>query len=222
MMQRSKMAAIGGSFFVHALLILLLAYQAGRFPAVQQRGDASPLMVDLVAPEAPGGAPGASGSQRTAGDRHLKSSEPFVPDALPLQQIAPAGGPAALVQPVAKFDSGTVAGALAASAKTGSAPAVAGGEAFDAFRSVLLSHIQHYRDYSQSARDSRAQGVVLLHFAMNRNGDVIDVWVEHSSGQVSVDAAAIATVRRAQPLPRIPDTLPDRLSITFPLSFELT
>jgi len=89
------------------------------------------------------------------------------------------------------------------------------------FQKTLLAHIAHYRRYPSQARRDGLQGVVLVVFAMQRSGNVLDVWIESSSGRTVLDSAAVDTIRRAQPLPAIPPQLPDRLNISVPIAFAL-
>ncbi|WP_368854807.1 energy transducer TonB [Methylosinus sp. Ce-a6] len=88
-----------------------------------------------------------------------------------------------------------------------------------AFQRALQSHIALYRRYPEEARRARMQGTVQILFSMRRDGSVLDVWVRASSGQRALDAAAVDTIRLAQPLPRIPPELPDRLTILAPVEF---
>jgi protein TonB len=90
------------------------------------------------------------------------------------------------------------------------------------FQRTLLRHIARYQNYPDEARSARLQGVVQLVFAMTRDGIVLDVWIKSSSGSSILDQAALDTIRRAQPLPRIPSELPDRLNILVPVSFALS
>lgn len=89
------------------------------------------------------------------------------------------------------------------------------------FQKALLNHIARYRRYPSAARREALQGVVQVVFAMRRDGSLLDVWVETSSGQSILDAAAVDTIRRAQPLPAIPTQLPNRLKILVPIAFSL-
>lgn len=89
------------------------------------------------------------------------------------------------------------------------------------FQRALLTHIARYRRYPEEARRERLQGTVQVLFAMRRDGTVTDVWVRISSGQRVLDAAAADTIRQAQPLPRIPPELPDRLTILVPVAFDM-
>jgi periplasmic protein TonB len=87
------------------------------------------------------------------------------------------------------------------------------------FQRALLRHIERYQVYPVEARGERLQGLVQLVFAMGRDGRVLDAWVKQSSGSVVLDKAALDTVKRAQPLPRIPNELPDRLNVMIPVAF---
>ncbi|MEI9923184.1 MAG: energy transducer TonB [Bradyrhizobium sp.] len=89
------------------------------------------------------------------------------------------------------------------------------------FQRALLSHIARYRRYPDDARRDGIQGIATVLFAMRRDGTVAEVWVRSSSGNNSLDAAALDTIRRAEPLPRIPAELPDRLNVLIPVAFNL-
>ena len=88
------------------------------------------------------------------------------------------------------------------------------------FSEVLLEHIRIYQRYPDAAAQQSQRGVVQVLFAMNCNGTVIDVRVTTSSGFAMLDQEAVAMVRRAQPLPRIPAQLPDRLNVLLPVAFS--
>jgi periplasmic protein TonB len=89
------------------------------------------------------------------------------------------------------------------------------------FQRALLSHIARYRRYPDGARRDQARGTVQLLFSMLRDGTVTEVRIASSSGYSLLDVAAIETIRKAQPLPRIPAELPERLNILVPVAFEL-
>ncbi len=115
-----------------------------------------------------------------------------------------------------------------ASAATTSAPASAAApvrmptiQIAKIFQTALLSHIARYRRYPDAARQDRLQGIVQAVFAMRRDGTVTEVWIKSTSGHKLLDVAAIETIRRAQPLPKIPSELPDHLNILMPVAFDL-
>lgn len=84
------------------------------------------------------------------------------------------------------------------------------------FRRTLLSHIARYR----KTHSAGLHGVVQVLFAMRRDGSVSEVWVRTSSGNIVLDQEAMDTIKRAQPLPGIPSELPDRLTVSLPVSFQ--
>jgi protein TonB len=90
-----------------------------------------------------------------------------------------------------------------------------------AYRTRLEAHLARYRRYPAAARTAGEQGVVVLRLQMNRSGQVIDVWVESSSGVPTIDDEAIAAATRAAPLPAFPAGWPERMSIAIPVVFRL-
>lgn len=56
-------------------------------------------------------------------------------------------------------------------------------------------------------------------FTVSRGGGVSGVRVSRSSGNPALDNEALATIRRAQPLPPIPPEVPQS-SLTFPVPFS--
>ncbi len=120
-------------------------------------------------------------------------------------QVAP------VIPPAARTDPGT---SLTSGAKANSRTA-------SAFQRTLFAHIAHFRNYPEQALLEKMQGTVQVLFAMRRNGTVTDLFVQKSSGHEELDAAAVATIRRAQPLPSIPPALPDNLTILIPVAFNL-
>jgi protein TonB len=96
-----------------------------------------------------------------------------------------------------------------------------GGRAASIFQRILFTHIARYQAYPDSARRDRLQGQVELYFSMRRDGTVSDIEVSSSSGYPELDDAAIDTIKRAEPLPRIPSELPDSLNIVLPVVFDM-
>lgn len=90
-----------------------------------------------------------------------------------------------------------------------------------AYRAKLQAHLARYRVYPAEARRERRQGAVVLRLQMNQQGQVIDVWVEVSSGVAAIDAEAVAAASRAEPLPAFPAGWPERMSIAVPVLFRL-
>uniref|UniRef100_B0T7P1 TonB family protein n=1 Tax=Caulobacter sp. (strain K31) TaxID=366602 RepID=B0T7P1_CAUSK len=88
------------------------------------------------------------------------------------------------------------------------------------YRQRLLAHIQPFRRFPTQAQDADARGIVQLIFMVDQRGSVVGVWVKSSSGFEVLDAEAVATVLRAQPMPRVPPGLPAPLTVQLPVSFN--
>jgi periplasmic protein TonB len=84
------------------------------------------------------------------------------------------------------------------------------------YQRALLSHIARYRQHPGQGRIGHVQ----LMFSMLRDGTVTDVWITSGSGDTIVDRAAIETIRKAQPMPKIPAELPEQMNIQVPIVFE--
>jgi protein TonB len=87
------------------------------------------------------------------------------------------------------------------------------------YQSELLSHIGRFRRYPPAARRERLRGTARVLFRLRRDGAVEELWLKSGSGQAVLDNEAIDTIRRAQPLPPIPASLPSRLNVELPVEF---
>lgn len=87
------------------------------------------------------------------------------------------------------------------------------------FQQALQRHIARFQHYPALARDSRLEGTVHVMFRLRRDGTISDAWIQTTSGQMVLDEEALATVRRAEPLPPIPGELPDQLRVLLPIAF---
>jgi protein TonB len=66
----------------------------------------------------------------------------------------------------------------------------------------------------------RTTGVVTIHFSVRRNGQIDRLEVRKSSGNEGLDKAAYDIMRKAQPLPPIPDRMHvDRIDGELPINF---
>ena len=90
------------------------------------------------------------------------------------------------------------------------------------WRSDLLGRLQRAKRYPDLARSRGDQGVATVSFTMDRTGHVLAVTLIRSSGSSLLDEEAAALVRRAEPLPRLPDEIAGTsLTLTVPISFAL-
>ncbi|NAX48900.1 TonB family protein [Photobacterium halotolerans] len=86
---------------------------------------------------------------------------------------------------------------------------------------LLHAHLEQHKKYPRQAKRFGRQGVPVIAFTMDRNGQVLAVKLVKSSGSGSLDEEAQALVRRAEPLPRPPFGIAgERLTFTVPISFR--
>lgn len=86
----------------------------------------------------------------------------------------------------------------------------------------VLVQLNRYRRYPRLAEVRRQQGVPYIRFVMDRQGMVLSVALERSSGFSDLDREALALPTRAQPLPKPPDDKPgDSLELVVPVQFFL-
>ncbi len=179
-------------------------------PAGEARGEqASTIQVRLIPHPDPVPIPAAVPSQAVANNVVERAS----PSHAEQEDDTPVTAP----QAPAAVPSQVVSSLATESPATTTAPP---SKAIALFQQALLRHIGRYRRYPAAARQNHLQGTVQTFFSLRRDGTVLDVWVEAGSGQPVLDREAIATVRRAQPLPPIPPDLPDHLNIQVLLAFD--
>jgi protein TonB len=90
------------------------------------------------------------------------------------------------------------------------------------WQTTLVRRLQQYKRYPNDARARDEQGVVLLSFSLDRNGRVLAHKIAHSSGYPDLDAEVMAMIKRAEPLPAFPPSMPQaQLDLTVPIRFSL-
>jgi periplasmic protein TonB len=90
------------------------------------------------------------------------------------------------------------------------------------WQSLLLKHLQQFKNYPSDARERNEQGVAMLAFSIDRNGHVLARRIVSSSGYADLDAEVLALVERAQPMPAFPTSMTQaQLDLTVPIRFSL-
>jgi protein TonB len=90
------------------------------------------------------------------------------------------------------------------------------------YAATLLAWLEQHKEYPRRARMRRQQGTVLLYFVVDREGRVQDYRIEQSSGHVALDEEVQKMIKRAQPLPAMPDTMDNStLELVVPVQFFL-
>jgi protein TonB len=82
------------------------------------------------------------------------------------------------------------------------------------YRQRINAHLQLFK-----GGGAGGGGHVMAVFTVNRSGGVSGARVARSSGNAALDNEAVATIRRAAPLPPIPPEIPQS-SLTFPVPFS--
>jgi protein TonB len=90
------------------------------------------------------------------------------------------------------------------------------------WQTLLLKHLQQFKNYPSGARARSEQGIVLLAFSVDRSGHVLSRRIVTGSGHPDLDAEVLALVERAQPLPAFPASMAQaQLDLTVPIRFSL-
>ena len=76
----------------------------------------------------------------------------------------------------------------------------------NAYNALVFGHLQRFKRYPPSAHG--ASGTVVVRFALNRTGEVIESAVTKSSGNGVLDREALEILRRASPFPPFPAAKP--------------
>lgn len=82
------------------------------------------------------------------------------------------------------------------------------------YRQRLNAHLQRFK-----GGGAGGSGRVMAVFTVSRGGGISGARVSSSSGNAALDNEAVATIRRAAPLPPIPPEIPQS-SLTFPVPFS--
>lgn len=87
---------------------------------------------------------------------------------------------------------------------------------------TLLAWLEQHKEYPRRARMRRQQGRVLLYFVVNRQGQVLVHRIHEGSGYPALDEEVFDMIKRAQPLPALPSSIPnDTLELVVPVQFLL-
>jgi periplasmic protein TonB len=83
---------------------------------------------------------------------------------------------------------------------------------------TLVAHLERFKRYPERA--GGAIGVTRLAFRIDRQGRVLTSRIRQSSGSSALDEEALAMIKRAEPLPRPPDSVLDTdLTFTIPIRY---
>jgi protein TonB len=90
--------------------------------------------------------------------------------------------------------------------------------AVETWQGLLLARLQQAKRTVPSAQ----KGIALLHFTMDRDGNVLSAEIRKSSGYALLDQETLALIRRAQPLPKPPpEVTGNPIALDVPIEFNL-
>lgn len=88
------------------------------------------------------------------------------------------------------------------------------------WRGLILGRLKAYKRYPRRAQSAGQEGVVHVAFTVDRTGRVLTARVAKGSGYPLLDDEALATVRRASPMPPPPDDVAgDPIEVIVPVEF---
>ena len=93
----------------------------------------------------------------------------------------------------------------------------------NAYMDQIARLTSRYRRYPRSAADANQHGRLITRMTIARDGQLIDVKIDTSSGWPAIDAAELEAIRRAAPFPPVPADMPgDPLILIIPINYVLT
>jgi protein TonB len=129
----------------------------------------------------------------------------------------PAIIPEPVVKPPEKVEEARPPAPVTAQRVKGGAPRIE-----PSWQSSLVRQLQHYKRYPIEAQSRSEEGVVLLSFSLDRTGHVLAHHIARSSGFADLDNEVMAMIKRAEPLPAFPASMPQpQLDLTVPIRFSL-
>lgn len=226
--------AIAISIGLHLLPLLLLVHWVAAPPLLPPPEQDVRISLRLLAParrqpveERQADTP--SQAQQARASQPTKSPPPPKPTAAREGEVAASersgAGRQALpvAPPAAATDASPAPASITAAPPAPDAPPAdfQAGAASDQWEARLMARLERYRYYPAAARSRRQQGTAWVRASIDRQGRLLALRLEQSSGQPMLDGAALQTFRRAQPLPPIPDELKAPQELVVPVEYYL-
>jgi len=91
------------------------------------------------------------------------------------------------------------------------------------YEQLISLWIQKFKLYPADAKTQGLQGDTVVRIRIDRQGNIRYYILEHSTGIPSLDRAAIDMIRRANPVPAVPNDYPsgDLIEFLIPVNFSL-
>tara|TARA_R100000322_G_scaffold168572_2_gene138651 strand:- start:688 stop:972 length:285 start_codon:yes stop_codon:yes gene_type:complete len=92
----------------------------------------------------------------------------------------------------------------------------------DAYLAKLNQHLARYYSYPRHAQRLGLEGTATVKFTFDREGRLVARSVTDPSGHQRLDQATLDMLRKADPLPAVPDDIEgDRLTLSLPVQYLL-
>jgi protein TonB len=92
----------------------------------------------------------------------------------------------------------------------------------DDYLDRLRHWLNKYKHYPEEAQKQKQHGQLVVSFTILRDGTVRDPQVERSSGYPLLDAAALAMLREASPVPALPEKYrASQVAVDLPIAFSI-
>lgn len=212
---RHRLAGLAGTAGIYALALASLFFTVSHVVPVQAPPPAL-IAIDVNQPASPPETPPKEREAPEPVDEAKERPEPLrVESVEPSQiQLSPYTVPITAMVPK-PADPGPVEPETA-SPKTAPAPPAPqiSSNGPDTWEGRVLAALNKHRRYPRISMMQRQQGVPYIRFVMDRDGRVLSIRLERSSGFPDLDREALALPKRASPLPKPPS---DKIGITLEL-----
>ena len=96
-------------------------------------------------------------------------------------------------------------------------------ELMSRYEQLISLWIEKFKKYPDEARSQNMQGETVVRIRIDRQGNILYYILEHSTGFPVLDHAAIDMVKRANPVPAVPNDYPkgDMIEFLIPVNFHL-
>lgn len=102
-------------------------------------------------------------------------------------------------------------------------PGSGSGDALKSYLAEVRRRLEKHKTYPWMARRQHREGVVVLNFAIGKEGEITDYKVARSSGHEVLDSAAAEALQKVGQFPPLPRVLGrSQLNIQVPLAFRLS
>lgn len=90
------------------------------------------------------------------------------------------------------------------------------------YRTEVSAWLERHKEYPMSARRNAEQGMAMVSFTFDRDGNILEYKIMRPTGHDSLDQAVEEMLERADPLPKMPEDLAqNRMTWTLPVYFRL-